>query len=252
MRRTRRRRRRTWRQTSRAFLGPKPVRRERLVLLGLVVLGLAVLALRWLERPPRRPGDLCAIFSQKPSWHASARSSFEDWGVPEAVQLAMIHQESGFRARVRPPRRKFLWIFPGPRRSTAYGYAQVLDSTWLQFRDASGRPRAERHRFDDAAHFIGWYGAEIHRLTGVAKDDAYRLYLAYHEGPGGYARGSHRGKPWLLEVARKVEARAGTYRRQYAGCRERLGRRRLWCSLGIVLLLGLAAWGYRRMRRRLG
>ena len=71
------------------------------------------------------------------------------------------------------------------------------------------------------ADFIGWYGDLIHRRTGVGKEDAYNLYLAYHEGPGGFARRSHQGKPWLLDVARKVEARARLYQIQYLGCRDR-------------------------------
>ena len=59
----------------------------------------AVLVVRWLERPPSRPGDICAVFTEKPGWYAASRSSAARWGVPEAVQLAVIYQESGFRAR---------------------------------------------------------------------------------------------------------------------------------------------------------
>ena len=69
----------------------------------------------------------------------------------------------------------------------------------------------------------------IQRATGVAKTDAYRLYLAYHEGPTGYRRGSWKRKSWLVQVARKVDARARRYQAQYTGCRERLGKpRRGW------------------------
>ncbi len=207
----------------------------------------------WWEKPPANPGDLCAIFAEKRSWHRSARASFAAWGVPEAVQMAVIHQESGFRARARPPRRKLFWIFPGRRPSSAYGYAQAIDATWQGFRDRAGRPEAERHDFDDVAHFVGWYGAEIHRLTGIAKDDAQRLYLAYHEGPAGYQRGSHRKKAWLLDVARRVGDRARAYQRQYDVCGDRLW----WWQVGrLVKLAGLGltaaavAWLLWRRRRR--
>lgn len=207
------------------------------------------------ERPPRHPDDLCSMFSERRSWYRGARQAAERWGVSEGIQLAIIFQESSFRARVRPPRRKILWILPGPRPSSAYGYAQVVDSTWQQFRDRTGRSSAKRHRFADVAHFVAWYGDEIHRLTGIPKDDPYRLYLAYHEGPAGYARGSHLQKPWLLDVARRVETRARTYERQHAACAERLRRQGGWrwpLAVGALLLAVflLRLWVRKRRPRR--
>ena len=86
------------------------------------------------------------------------------------------------------------------------------------------RPSADRDDFGDVTDFIGWYGDRVRRQTGIAKDDAYRLYLAYHEGPEGYAHGTHNKKAWLLRVARRVEARAATYQRQYDGCRDDLAK----------------------------
>jgi hypothetical protein len=172
--------------------------------------------------PPRNPDDLCEIFSQKGKWYEGTRRSFERWGVPESIQLAVVHQESRFRASARPDWRWVLWIFPAGRLSSAYGYGQVKDGTWGDYVSATGQRGADREDFADVADFIGWYGDLIHRRTAVAKDDAQNLYLAYHEGPGGFARGSHQEKPWLLEVARKVEARARLYQGQYLGCRDRL------------------------------
>ena len=227
--------------------------RSRGLAIGLVAAGLAAFYLWWSPSPPQNPDDLCSIFAEKRSWYRSARSSYETWGVPEAVQLAVIHQESGFRAHARPPRRKFLWILPGRRWSSAYGYTQAIDATWQEFRDKSGRSDADRHRFADAAHFVGWYGGEIHRLTGIAKDDAYRLYLAYHEGPAGYSRGSHQAKPWLLATARRVAERARIYQRQYDGCAGSLRRQELWRRVklaGLLVLAALAGWGLWRYRRR--
>jgi hypothetical protein len=172
--------------------------------------------------PPPEAEDLCRIFSEEDGWYRAARLSYQRWGVPESVQLAVIHQESRFRARARPERRRVLWILPVGRRSSAYGYGQVKDETWADYVRATGRRGADRADFADVADFIGWYGDLIHRRTAVAKHDAYHLYLAYHEGPGGFARGAHEGKAWLLEVARKVEARARLYQTQYLGCRDRL------------------------------
>lgn len=174
--------------------------------------------------PPRNVEDLCALFSERPVWFEATRSSFRRWGVPEPVQLAVVHQESRFFARARPPRNRILGLLPAGWRSSAYGYGQVKDGTWSDYRERADRPEASRDDFADVADFIGWYGSVIHRAAGVAKTDAYRLYLAYHEGPSGFREGSHLEKPWLLEVARKVEARAERYRLQYRTCRAELTR----------------------------
>ncbi len=91
---------------------------------GAFFLGLA-LGVGCSTSPPRNPDDICDILSEKRSWYRSARRSFERWGMLESVQLAVIHQESRFEAGARPARRKILWIFPGPRLSSANGYGQV-------------------------------------------------------------------------------------------------------------------------------
>ena len=192
--------------------------------------------------PPERPEDACAIFEERRSWFRAAEEAEARWQVPVGILLAFIHQESSFKANARPPRQRFLWILPGPRPSSAYGYAQALDGTWADYQEATDRPRARRNDFDDAADFIAWYNARSARRLGIARDDAYRLYLAYHEGPGGYAKGTYRDKEWLLQAARRVEQRARRYEQQYARCYERLDRpwwRRLFGSDGS----SLAAWG---------
>jgi hypothetical protein len=176
--------------------------------------------------PPSDPDNLCSIFAQKRGWYRAARESAARWGVPESVQLALIYQESRFDARARPPRKKFLGIIPGPRPSSAYGYGQILDGTWEEYRTDVGRDSASRDDFGDVVDFIGWYGDRAQRRAGVARNDARAVYLAYHEGIGGYSRGSHTAKPWLAKVARKVSRRAALYQTQYDGCRERLQRKR--------------------------
>ncbi len=182
------------------------------------------LAIACASGPPGDIDDLCAIFSEKRGWYPASRRAAERWGVAESIQLAFVHQESRFRAKARPPRRRLLGILPTTRLSSAYGYGQVKDGTWGDYRRATGRRFARRDRFEDVADFIGWYGDVAHRSAGIGKGDAYRLYLAYHEGPTGFRRGSHRAKPWLLDVARQVEARATRYAEQQASCAAALAR----------------------------
>jgi hypothetical protein len=190
-----------------------------------VCLGLLFQACRTL--PPRNPDDLCAIFAENRDWYRAARSSFERWGVPEPLLLAFLHQESRFRARAKPGWRKMLGFIPMGRLSSAYGYGQVKDGTWGDYQRQTGQHGAARDDFSDAVDFIGWYGDLIHQRTRIPKDDAYHLYLAYHEGPAGFERRSFDAKPWLLQVARKVEARTMLYGEQYAACPEP-PRRSFW------------------------
>jgi hypothetical protein len=168
--------------------------------------------------PPRDMDDLCAIFAERPAWRAATRSSFRRWGVSEAIQVAFLHQESRFRHRARPGWRKLLGVIPVARLSTAYGFGQVKDGTWDDYRRRTGNRGASRDDFADVVDFVGWYGDLIHRTTGIAKDDAFHLYLAYHEGPTGFERAEWMRKGWLRGVARKVSARADLYEAQYATC----------------------------------
>jgi hypothetical protein len=173
-------------------------------------------------KPPSRPDDACAIFREKKNWYEDARSAEERWGVPISIQLAFIRQESSFRGDAKPPRRWLLGVIPLGRPSSALGYAQALETTWNEYRQATGARRAGRDDFADAVDFIGWYNARASKLCGIPKDDAYRLYLAYHEGPAGYRRGTHRRKKWLLGTAEKVATRAARYEAQLSRCQAQL------------------------------
>lgn len=168
--------------------------------------------------PPSDIDDLCTIFDERGSWRAAALAARKEWGVPEPVSLAILYQESRFRPEARPGWRRVLWLIPIARLSSAYGYGQVKDGTWSDYQSRTGNGSAERTDFSDVVDFIGWYASVIRRATGIEPHDAYNLYLAYHEGPSGFARGSHRDKPWLLGVARKVQARADLYAAQFATC----------------------------------
>ena len=57
-----------------------------------------------------------------------------------------------------------------------------------------------------------------YRLARVPRRDAFKLYLAYHEGIGGYQRGTYRYKRWLVPVAHKVSRRAALYKKQLIVC----------------------------------
>ena len=172
--------------------------------------------------PPTNQRDVCAIFYEKDSWYPDALASQKKWGTPVAVQMAIIHQESRFQSNVRPPRDWFLGVLPLPRSSSAYGYGQAQDSTWQWYIDKTDNHGADRDDFADVVDFIGWYTNVSQRTLGVSKWDAEKQYLAYHEGHGGYSRGSYLAKPWLQRVAKKVSQQAKRYSAQLKGCESSL------------------------------
>lgn len=172
--------------------------------------------------PPSGTSNICSILKEKPDWYEASLRAQKTWGVPVAVQMAIIKQESAFVADARPPRKWILGIIPGSRISTAYGYSQALDGTWNRYQQTTGHTGAERDDFADATDFIGWYTQQSQRELGIATSDAYRQYLAYHEGQGGYQRGSYRQKPWLTDVAHTVAANSTRYRQQLNSCKPEL------------------------------
>ena len=180
---------------------------------------------------PRNINDGCEIFDEKPGWYKAARKSEQRWKTPISVQLAIVHQESKFRARAKPPRRKLLGFIPWQRPSTAFGYSQALKSTWREYKRATGNRGADRHKFHDAIDFVGWYTNRSVKTLGLKPHDTKNLYLAYHEGDGGFKRKTYTRKAWLVRVADRVAKNAGRYERQLAGCRERLDKGRGWFGL---------------------
>ena len=180
---------------------------------------------------PKNINNVCEIYDEYYDWYNASKAVKEKYGVPEAVTMAFIHQESKFIDDNRPPRKWYLWIIPGPRPSTAYGYAQALDTTWEEYMMSSGNWGADRDDFEDAVDFIGWYNARSIKRAGIKPHDAYGLYLAYHEGTGGYMRGTYKNKKWLTDVARKVESRSKLYQKQLVTCRDDLESGWFWRTL---------------------
>jgi hypothetical protein len=168
---------------------------------------------------PRDLDNACAIVAERPQYLRAMRDTERRWGVPVHVQMATIHQESKFVGNARTPHEFLLGIIPVGRQSSAYGYSQALDGTWEEYQKDQGRRSARRDRIGDATDFIGWYMHDSMQRLGIPLTDARNHYLAYHEGRTGYARGSYNGKPWLVEVAGRVQARADLYQAQLAQCR---------------------------------
>lgn len=195
---------------------------RKLVLIGLLAACSALAACG--SRPPAQVANACAIFEDKSAWRRDTDRVEDRWGVSPGTQLAFVRRESSFVHDARPPRGKFLFIFPGARPSSAQGYAQALDTTWAWYQRDTGRRGASRRNFGDAVDFIGWYATKSRQISGISLNDPRSLYLAYHEGHGGYNRGTWRSKGWLQDTAAQVEHDARTYDSQLEAC----PRRRRW------------------------
>ncbi|AOW52045.1 TPA: hypothetical protein JBE46_15175 [Legionella pneumophila subsp. pneumophila] len=180
------------------------------------------------SKPPADINNICNIFKQYPKWYVDSKDVERRWKVPVPVQMAIIHQESKFNARARPPRTKLLWIIPWTRPSTAYGYTQALRSTWDNYKRSNGWFWSSRDDFGDGVDFIGWYANQANIKAGIPRTDPYSLYLAYHEGIGGYQRKTYLKKPWLISVARKVKAKSQLYAMQLNSCQGSLKSRSWW------------------------
>ncbi|MES2623940.1 MAG: transglycosylase SLT domain-containing protein [Pseudomonadota bacterium] len=194
-----------------------------MVFVRLVATGFLLLLTACASVPPNT-GNICSVFDDKDGWFRAARQAEKRWGVPIPVSMAFIKQESGFASRAKPPRRKFLGFIPGPRPSSAFGFAQAQDSTWDDYRKLSGNGIARRSNFADAVDFVAWYNNMSYRTNNIARDDAFNLYLAYHEGNAGFRRRTYEGNNTLINVARKVEANALAYQQQFAVCESELGK----------------------------
>ncbi|WP_444882999.1 transglycosylase SLT domain-containing protein [Microbulbifer sp. PSTR4-B] len=195
------------------------------------LLGAVTLSAGCATSPPSNLDNICSIFREKKSWYREAKAAEEKWGSPVAVMMAILHQESRFVHDARPPRTKILGFIPGPRPSDAYGYAQALGNTWRGYQRSSFNYGADRDDFGDAIDFVGWYNNTSARRCQIRTRDAYHLYLAYHEGHGGFNRRSFKNKAWLKKVSHKVSAKAQRYQQQLNSCEQSLPKRRKFLGL---------------------
>ena len=196
----------------------KPMPNSRLLIIALVFILSGCATYK-----PSQAEDVCKIFRGETDWYKAARKANKRWGTPIGLMMAIIKQESSFRANVRPDRPKFLFI-PLPRKSSAYGYAQAQNPAWNDYRRDTGNWSHDRDKFSDAINFVGWYTDKTHKNLGISKWDPYKQYHAYHEGWGGYKRGTYKKKSFLSGVAAKVKRQSETYNAQLQKCSKSLDR----------------------------
>lgn len=167
---------------------------------------------------PRELDNACSIVAQRPNYLRAFQATERKWGVPVAVQMAIMYQESKFIGNARTPHRYALGVIPVGRQSSAFGYSQALDGTWAEYQAQHGGTRTSRDNITDATDFMGWYMTLTQRELGIPLHDTRNQYLAYHEGRAGFRRGSYNDKAWLVRIAGRLEERAVMYDAQLRSC----------------------------------
>ena len=160
---------------------------------------------------PVNTSNSCSIFDERYLWYKHTKKVEQKWGTPIYVQLAIIKMESDFDWLAKPPRKKIFKIIP-------------FKGTWEQYKIETGNKLATRVRFKDSVDFIGWYTNKTETILKISKKDAFKQYLAYHEGWGNYKYYKKNKK--VIGLAKKVEKQSNIYKKQLLNCKNSLNKKR--------------------------
>ena len=169
---------------------------------------------------PSNTSNSCSIFSERYLWYKHTKNSEKKWGTPIYLQLAIIKMESDFDWLAKPPRKKLFKVIPFKRPSSSFGYSQAIKGTWEQYKNETGNKLATRTRFKDSVDFIGWYSDKTEKILKVSKTDAFKQYIAYHEGWGNYK--NYKSNQKVINLAKRVEKQSNIYKKQLSNCKNSL------------------------------
>ena len=171
---------------------------------------------------PSNTSSGCSIFDERYLWYKHAKKSEKKWGTPIYLQLAIIKMESDFDWLAKPPRQKLFKVIPYKRPSSSFGYSQAIKGTWEQYKKETGNKLAIRSRFKDSVDFIGWYTNKSEGILKISKKDAFKQYVAYHEGWGNYKYYKKNKK--IINLAKRVKKQSDIYKNQLLKCNSLLNR----------------------------
>ena len=173
---------------------------------------------------PKNTSNSCSIFDERYFWYKYTKKVQEKWGTPIYIQLAIIKMESDFDWLAKPNRQKIFKVIPFKRPSSSFGYSQAVKGTWKQYKNETGNKLATRTRFKDSVDFIGWYTNKSEKILKISKKDAFRQYIAYHEGWGNYK--NYRSNQKVILLAKKVQKQSAKYKKQLNGCKKLLNKKK--------------------------
>ena len=171
---------------------------------------------------PANTSNSCSIFDERYLWYKHSKRVELKWGTPIHIQLAIIKMESDFNWLAKPARKKLFKVVPYKRPSSSFGYSQAVKGTWEQYKRETGNKLATRARYKDSVDFIGWYTSKTEKILKISKKDAFKQYLAYHEGWGNFK--NYKKNKKVIKLARKVEKQSNIYKSQLLKCRNSLNK----------------------------
>ncbi len=173
---------------------------------------------------PTNTANSCSIFNERYLWYKHTKKVEQKWGTPIYIQLAIIKMESDFDWLAKPSRQKIFKVIPYKRPSSSFGYSQAVKGTWKQYKKETGNNLATRVRFKDSVDFIGWYTNKTESILKISKKDAFKQYLAYHEGWGNFKNYKQKNK--VIKLAKKVEKQSNIYKKQLLECKNLLNKKK--------------------------
>ena len=171
---------------------------------------------------PSNTANSCNIFNERYFWYKHTKKVEQKWGTPIYIQLAIIKMESDFDWLAKPPRQKIFKVVPYKRQSSSFGYSQAIKGTWEQYKKETGNKLASRVRFKDSVDFIGWYTNKTESILKISKKNAFKQYLAYHEGWGNFK--NYKKNKKVIVLAKKVEKQSNIYKKQLKKCSSSLNK----------------------------
>jgi hypothetical protein len=171
---------------------------------------------------PNNTANCCSIFDQRYLWYKHTKNVEKKWGTPIYIQLAIIKMESDFDWLAKPARQKIFKVIPYKRPSSSFGYSQAVKGTWEQYKKETGNNLATRVRFKDSVDFIGWYTNKTESILNISKKDAFKQYIAYHEGWGNFKYYKKNKK--VIGLANKVKKQSEIYKKQLVKCKNSLNK----------------------------
>ena len=70
--------------------------------------------------------------------------------------------------------------------------------------------------------FIGWYTTRLSSILKISKKDAFKQYIDYHEGWGGFK--NYKDNKKVINLAKRVEKQSNVYKNQLKECRSSLSK----------------------------
>ena len=132
--------------------------------------------------------------------------------------------ESDFNWLAKPKRQKIFKVIPYKRPSSSFGYSQAIKGTWKQYKKETGNKLARRIRFKDSVDFIGWYTNKTEKILKISKSDAFKQYIAYHEGWGNYK--NYKKNTKVIGLAKRVKKQSDKYKNQLQKCQKKLNQKK--------------------------